>query len=168
MCTLSLCWFVWCFLVVFLGLWVCRRKTAEGNCPSHHILSGLFSQHTPPVPLVTWRGVSVRCHHWGVPLSPPIYPVLPGEGTHTCGPHLRRVWSPSQRAEHLHTYLQILSHRFVSSPHSCIYSAIFISVWTHGYLSLHCVFIWGLPCCLFCCSSYSSLRLGNSFTLYPF
>ena len=42
--TLSLCWFLCCF-PVFLGLWVCRSKTTEGNCPSHHILPGLFSQH---------------------------------------------------------------------------------------------------------------------------
>ena len=169
MCTLSLCWFVWCFLVVFLGLWVCRRKTTEGNCPSHHILSGLFSQHESSCALdhlteVCLLGVTTEeflflphpsCSLWRG--DPHLWPTLK-EGL---------VSLPEGRVS---TYVPSDSFTRI-----CLFSS-FLYLFNHFYISIDscipmftlCVLIWGLPCCLFCCASYSSLSLGNSFILYPF
>ena len=96
------------------------RKTRERKCPSHHVPLGPCSQHdSSPFALdhlaeVCLSGVTSEEFLF---LSPPSHPVLSGERTHTCGPHLRSgvhrfdiplsgsVFSPSLRGQYRHKRL---------------------------------------------------------------
>lgn len=125
--TLSLCWFLCCF-PVFLGLWVCRSKTTEGNCPSHHILPGLFSQHDSSCALGHLTEeclVGVTTEEFFLPLSILFSP----ERGPTLVAHTYGGFGLPPRGQSIICTFRVF-HRFVSSPHFCIYSAIFLSVWT--------------------------------------
>ena len=121
-----------------MGFW----KIAQAKCPSHHVPLGPCSQHdSSPFALdhlaeVCLSGVTSEEFLF---LSPPSHPVLSGERTHTCGPHLRSgvhrfdiplsgsVFSPSLRGQYRHKLFGMLQRGWSFLPHLTFFNYLLIS-----------------------------------------
>ena len=82
-----------CLMSFSLLIWACGFGGGRPQRKSALLitsLQGLCSQHDSSPWLCPWSlgwGMSVRCLHWGVLLSPPFHPVLSGGGMSPCVAH---------------------------------------------------------------------------------